>query len=200
CALSVLTFCPLAWSRRALGSVFAVSALAALALIFGWVDSGKQVAGKQAFDALQTHWLSVGSQLALFITSGLFTLALAVTDYWKTRSAGSLLLGLWVFGTVIFASLLNWTVNARSVLPLIPAAGILTVRRLETIHELWTRRLLLQVPTALARLCVPSRRGTRAKLGRYGMKGIGGFSTTWSRLEPVRWMTGTTNFAVEISW
>jgi len=149
CALSVLTFCPLAWSRRALGSVFAVSALAALALIFGWVDSGKQVAGKQAFDALQTHWLSVGSQLALFITSGLFTLALAVTDYWKTRSAGSLLLGLWVFGTVIFASLLNWTVNARSVLPLIPAAGILTVRRLETIHELWTRRLLLQVATAL---------------------------------------------------
>jgi hypothetical protein len=38
---------------------------------------------------------------------------------------------LWVVGTLLFASFLNWTVNARSVLPLIPAVGILLARRLE---------------------------------------------------------------------
>ena len=119
-------------SRRAFSAVLAGGALAAIALIFVWVDSGRRVGGKQAFDALQAHWVLVGGQLALFIAGGLFTVALAVTDYWKSRSPDSLLLGLWVFGTFVFASLLNWTVNARSVLPLIPAAGILIVRRLET--------------------------------------------------------------------
>jgi hypothetical protein len=149
CALSVLTFCPLMWSRRVLGLVAAGSILAALALIFVWVDSGRRIGGRQAFEALQSHWGLVGSQLALFIVGGFFTLALAITDYWNQRSADSLLLGLWVLGTFVFASLLNWTVNARSVLPLIPAAGILIVRRLEVSHERWTRSLLLQVAGAL---------------------------------------------------
>ena len=60
-----------------------------------------------------------------------------------------MLLGLWAVGTFVFVSLLNWTVNARSVLPLIPAAAILTARRLETIHAAWTRNLKLQVAGAL---------------------------------------------------
>jgi len=149
CTLSVLTFCPLTWSRRAAGIVAAGSALAASALIFGWVDLGKQFGEELAANALRAQWGLVGSQLALFIAGGLFTLALAITDYWNRRSPDSLLLGLWVLGTFVFVSLLNWTVNARSVLPLIPAAGILTVRRLETTHHAWTRSLILQVAGAL---------------------------------------------------
>jgi hypothetical protein len=42
---------------------------------------------------------------------------------------------LWVFGTFIFTGFLNWTINARSVLPLIPAAGILLARRVDTLRE-----------------------------------------------------------------
>jgi hypothetical protein len=149
CTLSVLTFCPLlAWSRKAAGIVAAASVLAASALIFGWVDLGKQVEGPGG-DALRAQWGSVGSQLALLIAGGLFTLALATSDYWNRRSPDSLLLGLWVLGTFIFAGFLNHTINARSVLPLIPAAGILTVRRLETVHIAWTRSLILQVAGAL---------------------------------------------------
>lgn len=149
CTLSVLTFCPLVWSRRAVIPVAAGSALATSALIFGWVNSGLRVGGDLAFNALRAHWGLVGSQLALFIAGGLFTLALAIADYWNRRSPDSLLLGLWILGTFVFASLINWTVNARSVLPLIPAAGILTVRRLETMHHAWTRSLILQVAGAL---------------------------------------------------
>jgi hypothetical protein len=149
CTLSVLTFCPLMWSRRAGGIIAAGSALAAAALIFGWVDLGERLGGELAFNTLPAHWVLVGTQLALFIAGGLFTLALAITDHWNRRSPDSLLLGLWVLGTFVFVSLLNWTVNARSVLPLIPAAGILTVRRLETMHEVWTRSLIMQVAGAL---------------------------------------------------
>ena len=47
------------------------------------------------------------------------------------------LLALWCGGTFIFASLLNWTVNGRSILPLTPAAAILLVRRLELARG-WT--------------------------------------------------------------
>ncbi len=150
CTLSVLAFSPLIrWSRRTTGIVVAGSLLAAPALIFGWVNSGMRVGGALGFDSVRSHWGLVGSQLALFIASGLFTVALAITDYWNRRSPDSLLLGLWIVGTFVFASFLNWTVNARSVLPLIPAAAILTVRRLESMHDRWTRSLILRVAGAL---------------------------------------------------
>ncbi|MBZ5615071.1 MAG: glycosyltransferase family 39 protein [Acidobacteriia bacterium] len=149
CTLSVLTFCPLLWSRRAAGLVAVGSALAASALILGWVDSGLRVGGELAPQALRAQWALVGTQLGLFIAGGLFTLALAITDYWNRRSPDSLLLGLWVMGTFAFVSVLNWTVNARSVIPLIPAAAILAARRLESRHDAWTRNLILQVAGAL---------------------------------------------------
>ncbi len=149
CALSVLALSPLAWSRRTTSVVAAGSILAASALMLGWVNSGLRIGGELAFNALRAHWGLVGSQLAFFIAGGLFTLALAITDYWNSRSPESLLLGLWVMGTFAFASLLNYTVNARSVLSVIPAAGILTVRRLETRHNRWTRSLIVQAVGAL---------------------------------------------------
>jgi len=149
CTLSVLTLFPLAWSRRTAGLIAIGGALSASALMFGWVDSGLRIGGELAFNALRAHWELVGSQLALFIAGGLFTIALAITDYWNRRNPDSLLLGLWVVGTFAFASFLNYTVNARSVLPLIPAAGILTGRRLETMYDTWTRSLILQVTGAL---------------------------------------------------
>jgi 4-amino-4-deoxy-L-arabinose transferase-like glycosyltransferase len=149
CTLSVLTLSPLIWSRRVRGIVAAGSALAASALIFGWVNLAEQFANKLTPHPLLAHWQLIGSQLVLFIVGGVFTLALAITDYWNRRDPDSLLLGLWVVGTFVFVSLLNWTVNARSVLPLIPAAAILITRRLETIHDAWTRSLIVQVAGAL---------------------------------------------------
>jgi hypothetical protein len=149
CTISVLTFSPLVWSRRMASLVAAGSVLVASALILGWIQPGLRIGGELAFNALRAQWELVGSQLALFIAGGLFTIALAITDFWNRRSPDSLLLGLWVMGTFAFASLLNYTVNARSVLPLIPAAGILTARRLETIHAAWTRNLIMQVAGAL---------------------------------------------------
>ena len=38
---------------------------------------------------------------------------------------------MWLGGTFIFAWILNWTISARSMLPLLPAASILIMRRIE---------------------------------------------------------------------
>jgi hypothetical protein len=78
--------------------------------------------------ALQT---SLKCQMLLWAVGGLGVLAVAFADLWSRRDANSILLLAWVTGTFFFAAFCNWTVNARSILPLVPAAAILIVRRLE---------------------------------------------------------------------
>ena len=83
-------------------------------------------------------------------------LGLVVADYRKRKDADSALLALWILGTFLFAAFLNWTVNARSLLPLIPAAAILLARRLDEVRiasprwptGIWTG--ILVVPLALS--------------------------------------------------
>jgi hypothetical protein len=63
-----------------------------------------------------------------------------VHDVWNHKGAESWFLSLWVLGTWIFAGFLNWTVNARSILPLIPAVCILLFRRLEMVPAIFPPR------------------------------------------------------------
>ncbi len=70
-------------------------------------------------------------QFSLFVSLGLSILALTVLDFWTRRDENALLLFLWIFGTFVFTSFINWTVNARSILPMVPAVGILLMRRIE---------------------------------------------------------------------
>jgi hypothetical protein len=90
--------------------------------------------------------------LTLFIAAGFAVMAIAVADAWEHKDPDSLLLMLWVFGTFIFTGFLNWTINARSVLPLIPAAGILLARRFDMLQTRPTRlrSRALVLPLALA--------------------------------------------------
>ncbi len=96
----------------------------------GWVRLGLTAGSPQAFAARNEHWVIISIQLILFIAGGISTLALAIADYRRERDADSLLLLLWVVGTFWFTAYLNWTVNARSILPMVPAIGILLARRL----------------------------------------------------------------------
>ncbi|HZW05329.1 MAG TPA: hypothetical protein VFF58_00335 [Candidatus Nitrosotalea sp.] len=111
----------------------------------GWINLS-------ADPAAHLHWTRLTAQFTLFIAGGICVLAMAILDWWKRKDADSLLLMLWVLGTFAFAALLNWTVNARSVLPLIPAAGILLARRLDAMAALSHRAkaVALVVPLALA--------------------------------------------------
>ena len=125
CALPALTFAPVMWSRRAILLGAIAAALMGLGVGIGVLGMPPAVA--------PDHRNVLSLQLALFVAGGVSALALAFTDWRRNRDADSVLLLLWVLGTWVFASFVNWTVNARSVLPMIPAVAILLARRLETL-------------------------------------------------------------------
>jgi 4-amino-4-deoxy-L-arabinose transferase-like glycosyltransferase len=77
-------------------------------------------------------------QLVVWCAVGVGVLWLAVDDVVRTRRPEALMLSAWVIGTFVFASFVNWTVNARSILPLVPAVGILAARRLDRLAETGT--------------------------------------------------------------
>jgi hypothetical protein len=70
-------------------------------------------------------------QMALLTAGGLHLLLLVAADLYRRRDIGSIILALWIMSGLFFAAVLNWTVSARSILPMVPAAAILLVRRLE---------------------------------------------------------------------
>jgi 4-amino-4-deoxy-L-arabinose transferase-like glycosyltransferase len=144
CALTSLIFVPFLWSRKQILAGAFLSGFAGLAIWKGWINLQFPVAHEQ--------WLAVSCQLALCIAGGISVLALAATDLWKRRDSDSLFLALWIVGTFVFAAFLNWTINARSVLPLIPAAGILLARRLDakTLPSLARFPWLLIVPLVIS--------------------------------------------------
>ncbi|WKZ33607.1 MAG: glycosyltransferase family 39 protein [Thermodesulfobacteriota bacterium] len=71
------------------------------------------------------------AQIAAYWAAGAGILLLAISDLVKRRDAASALLFLWIAGTFVFAVFVNWTINARSILPMVPAAAILAVRAAE---------------------------------------------------------------------
>lgn len=138
CTLPALLFAPMLWSGKKLIAPFCVAAFAALSFYLGWIHF--------ASTFTLAHPAGVSLQLAFFVLSGILMLILALTDLWQHRDAGSLFLTLWVLGTFIFATLVNWTINARSVLPLVPAVAILIARRLESTSF---SRVRLAIPLGL---------------------------------------------------
>ena len=166
--LSVLAFAPLLWSRKQLaGAGFLAAAFAAI-IHFRVIDLGLPVEGDR-------YWM-LSAQLAIFVAGGVSILALLVSDFLREKNVDSAFLALWILGTVAFVAILNWTVNVRTLLPLIPAAGILLARRLERMHETPARvpfakfaiplalsgLLSLWVATADAGLANSARAATRA--------------------------------------
>ncbi len=126
CMLPVLLMVPFLFRRLAIAMGFLLAVPGAI--LIEW-----NILGKYS-DAPGKIWVCV--TLVLLIAGGIFTVALAARlDFWRRRDADSLLLNAWAMGTFVFAAILNWTVNARSVLPLIPAAAILVARRMDTLES-----------------------------------------------------------------
>jgi 4-amino-4-deoxy-L-arabinose transferase-like glycosyltransferase len=149
CMLPALTIAPFLWSRKRIFWVSVVAALAGFFIGTGWVSLGISPQAHAIRFALRQHSPSASIQLALCIAGGIFVLALATADFRKRKDAESLFLMLWVLGTFIFAAFLNWTLNARSVLPLIPATGILLARRMQEVGRFSEPRFLWKLILAL---------------------------------------------------
>jgi hypothetical protein len=124
CAAVAVVFTPLLWRTPALVLLGALTALvASICLATGAMS---HLAGA----ARWTSPVSVKLQIILWAAGGICVLALAITDVFYRRDARSCLLALWVVGTFSFAAFFNWTINGRTILPVVPAMGILLVRRL----------------------------------------------------------------------
>ncbi len=115
CYASAFFYIPWLWSSKIIIKALLIISLLLIILVIVSPD---------------TIHLSFIIQLLLFAIAGIQIIALTGLDWWKRRSPSALLLGLWILGVFIFSSLLNWTVNARTLLPMLPAIGILVVRRL----------------------------------------------------------------------
>jgi hypothetical protein len=132
CGLLGLTFAFLMWSKKQVLAGLIAGAVASVAVAAQWINVGWSDAREQfwATAKYDLHWFGC-VELALFIAGGIFVIGLAIRDFRKERNADSIFLALWVLGTFVFAAYVNWTINARSVLPLIPAAAILLARRFD---------------------------------------------------------------------
>ena len=118
--ISTLFFVPQIWNKR---MVFASALLVPLAAIS---------LSRLNFSHLpETPWWGYYLQLSVFIVAGVNILVLSGHDFWQRKDSDALLLVLWIMGTFIFAAIINWSVNGRSILPMAPAAGIVVMRFLE---------------------------------------------------------------------
>ena len=149
CTLLGLLFAPIIWSWKRISTVLVASGVAVFFIMHGWVRLGVGDDGHAARMARHAHWGIISAHLLLFIAGGVSVIALAIADYIKERSPDSLFLLLWVAGTFWFTAFLNWTINARSILPMVPAVAILLVRRLEDIDAKLSPRLKFSVAFAL---------------------------------------------------
>lgn len=129
------------WQWRRAAWIVAAVGMALAALVLSNVE---QVAG---------YWMWPNGRLDLSmylhqIAFGAFGAALAVQaiwTVWRRRDAVTLLLSVWIVGTLVFAAVVNWTCNGRSVLPLVPAAAILALRELG-LSEMSLRRRIAIAP------------------------------------------------------
>ena len=90
---------------------------------------------------LTQYPLQIAIVFGLFVLGGCFLVGAAIESCLLRRDADTVLLGLWFFGTTAFAAFLNWTVNARVILPAIFPATVLTLRWLETLEtrDFWLK-------------------------------------------------------------
>lgn len=136
------------WRPRALLGLLLVGIAASVAILGGWAMPALYGTG------ITQRLLQV--QGILWVLGGAGVLMMATAAAWRWRDASAFLLASWVLGTFLFAGFVNWTVNARSILPMAPAVGILLARRLSQVGgprqivRRWGVRASLAVAAILA--------------------------------------------------
>lgn len=160
CLGGLLFFVPVLWGWR--GGRWLLLAGIPIAVLSLTIDASE-------YTYSQRWWLS--AQFILWATLGLGVLGLAAADFIRRRDAQALLLFLWVVGTYVFAAGVNWTINGRSILPMVPAVGMLVARRLDAgrpVHlgGFSLRWALPLIPSAALALLLTYADGSLAKTQR----------------------------------
>lgn len=125
-SLPILLFAPLLWTRR----VLLAGGLGIFALCLGILLWLKKIGPMELAGRKEGYWLFV-VQMALMAGAGLHLLLLSVMEWRQRRDDISAVIGLWIIGTFVLGAVLNWTVSARTFLPMIAPAAILIARRVQ---------------------------------------------------------------------
>ena len=147
CLLTVFLLMPVLWKRKAL--LLWTGFLAMVFVIFLW---RKRIGSYALVDSNGLRWLII-LQAAVFCVSAIQLFTLAFLDWRRNGTAESMLLGTWISGVFLFATIFNWSANGRSILPMVPATVILLGRRLGTLNSKrinWGQALLLSVSGCLS--------------------------------------------------
>lgn len=137
--------------------------------------------------ALGANLVPVRVEGGIFAAIGAATIALAFVDLLRNRNAESLLLCLWTLGTFVFATFFNWSITARTILPMIPPVTILVVRFLDGVDLSAKSRVAQYVGIlglALVSLGVAAADCRQANTARgaareFGQRYLGGPGTLW---------------------
>ena len=133
CLLPLLCFAPLLWRPKPLLTGGVVMLGLWLAMFPLWDNLGLINGAIGENPETLRHWYYL-LQVALLTAGGMHLLLLAVAEVWQRRDINSGMLALWIVSGFFSATVLNFAVNARSFLLIVPAAAILLVRRLEAIR------------------------------------------------------------------
>lgn len=120
--VSVLCYGPWLWSPRTVLIGFSL----ALVFTFGLSVTLLEARGITPF---------LIGQGVFFFVGGIQIASLAVRDLAVRRDAEALLLFLWVAGTFVFTTMINWSVTVRILLPLLAPVAILLARRLDELED-----------------------------------------------------------------
>ena len=153
--LPLLFYAPLLWRRR----TWLIGGAAIFGVLLGLIRLGNFQIMKvppELMNLLMNRWGFV-LQLVLLTAGGFHLLLLVGAEAWRRRDAVSLVLVLWIVSGLFSIIVLNFMVNARSFLLVVPPAAILLVRRLRPItatlnREVWF--LWPLVPSAIITLGV----------------------------------------------
>ncbi len=148
CFLTLFFYAPVIMSKRALA--FFLALFAGFFLMLYLIGSFATLAFVSGTDV---RWLLL-AQASLFAATGVGLLTLAVSDLAGKKDPAAILLFLWVIGTFVFSSFVNWSVNGRTMLPIAPALGIILMRRLDARGAGHMKRLAPLVPALLVVLIV----------------------------------------------
>jgi hypothetical protein len=125
CLASILFFCPILWQKKTIAMGICLTLLCYL------ISTPYEIIGNlDTISKQNINWLMVAQSL-IFIFAGINLIAVVIVDLWISKDSSSVLLFLWVVGTLIFASHVNWSINGRSILPMVPAFGISLIRHFD---------------------------------------------------------------------
>lgn len=124
CVATVLLFTPVLWSRRTLLFGSFIAGLLCILVLDVSVIVGPALWSRVS----DIHW-AFEFPGVLYCGVGLLLLWIAGVDLWQGRDAVGILLFLWILGTFIFAAFVNWSINGRSILPLVPAIALVIARQ-----------------------------------------------------------------------